>query len=134
MIIRMIATALIQCTIRTHAGWMTFALDGACASLAARLDMVVPSLDTSIRVIRREPLLRYCNKNDQVGARRVRRSQKNEPDCPGSPLPILMGTRSGCAGGYDAGISTGSTTWITPLDWLTFEILTGDEPPFASTI
>src|SRR5258706_3112561 len=120
MIIRMIATALIQCTIRTHAGWMTFALDGACASLAARLDMVVPSLDTSIRVIRREPLLRYCNKNDQVGARRVRRSQKNEPDCPRSPLPILMGAPSGCPGGFYAGVRTVSTTWVTPLGSFTF--------------
>src|SRR5436309_10976764 len=35
---------------------------------------------------------------------------------------------------YDAGISTVSTTWITPLDWLTFAIVTVEEPPLASTI
>src|SRR5579871_351343 len=33
-----------------------------------------------------------------------------------------------------AGISTVSTTWITPLDWLTLEIVTIEVPPLASTI
>src|SRR6185503_11549867 len=31
-----------------------------------------------------------------------------------------VGTSQGRAGAQDAGISTVSTTWITPLDWLTF--------------
>src|SRR5450631_282471 len=47
---------------------------------------------------------------------------------------ILVGTRSGRAGYYDAGIRTVSTTWITPLDWLTFGIVTIEVPPLASTI
>src|ERR1700754_720495 len=43
MIIRIIATALIQCTMRTQAGWITLAAAGtACSSLAARLDMAHP--------------------------------------------------------------------------------------------
>src|SRR5882672_7536934 len=40
MIIRIIATALIQCTMRTQAGWITLEVVGtACSSLAAMLDM-----------------------------------------------------------------------------------------------
>src|SRR3954467_2401355 len=35
---------------------------------------------------------------------------------------------------YDAGIRTVSTTWMTPFDWLTFEIVTIEVPPLASTI
>jgi hypothetical protein len=43
MIIRTVATALIQCTVRTQAGWITFAgLEAVCSSLTARLDMSVP--------------------------------------------------------------------------------------------
>src|SRR5262245_57239578 len=34
----------------------------------------------------------------------------------------------------DAGSSTVSTTWMTPFDWLTFEIVTIDWPPLASMI
>src|ERR1035438_9117898 len=45
MIIRIIATALIQCTVRTHAGWMTFAVAVTVrSSLAARLDIANPWL------------------------------------------------------------------------------------------
>src|ERR1700744_5767048 len=46
MIIRMIATALIQCITRTQPGWMTLevALVAACCSVAARLVMMFPSL------------------------------------------------------------------------------------------
>src|ERR1700761_6907808 len=46
MIIRMIATALIQCITRTQAGWMTLEGDlvGVCRSVAARLVMMFPSL------------------------------------------------------------------------------------------
>src|SRR5665647_45662 len=45
MIIRIIATALIQCTVRTQAGWITLAVVGtARSSLAARLDMADPWL------------------------------------------------------------------------------------------
>ena len=51
MIIRTIATALIQCTMRTQAGWMTFVAVAAAAgwSLTARLDMVIPWLFQSLR-------------------------------------------------------------------------------------
>src|ERR1700738_5429687 len=42
MIIRIIATALIQCSTLTQAGWMGFAVVGVtCSSLTARLDMMV---------------------------------------------------------------------------------------------
>ncbi len=32
----------------------------------------------------------------------------------------------------EAGISTVSTTWITPFDWLTLAMVTVDVPPLAS--
>src|SRR6185437_13341943 len=45
MIINTIANALVQCTARTQAGWMTFALvEVACSSLTVRADMVVSRL------------------------------------------------------------------------------------------
>src|SRR6202035_769132 len=139
MIIRIIATALIQCTVRTHAGWMTFAVAGTVASsLAARLDIAIlslfPSLEADTPIIRREPGLRYCNRDYQNDAKRASRSQKSEPGCPGSRSRVLLGTRSGQARRQDAGISTVSTTWITPFDWLTLEIVTIEVPPLASTI
>jgi len=52
-------------------------------SLAARLDMVVPSLKVDTPTIRRELVLRYCNTGYQIDARRAWRSQKSEPGCPG---------------------------------------------------
>ena len=53
MIISTIATALIQCTIRTHPGWMIFAgavFGAVCSSLKVRLDMLIPLLgvDTTL--------------------------------------------------------------------------------------
>src|SRR5215210_6320244 len=88
MIITIIATALIQCVVRTHAGWITGALASTARSpLAARLDILVPStvpLAGSYGSIRRALPLRYCNTgymNDACGASR---SQKSEPGCPGS--------------------------------------------------
>src|SRR5713101_4345694 len=61
-------------------------------------------------------------------------TKKRAGGCPGSPFRILLGTGSGHAYSYDAGIRTVSTTWITPFDWLTFGIVTAEEPPLASTI
>src|SRR5665213_3679291 len=85
MIIRIIATALIQCTIRTHAGWMTFAVTAGGLALAARLDIAIPSLKiVPTHTIRREPGLRYRNARYRIGAQQARRSQKGEPGCPGS--------------------------------------------------
>src|SRR6202035_3175882 len=110
MIIRIIATALIQCTVRTHAGWMTFAVAGTVpSSLATRLDITILSLFhllESIPIIRREPGLRYCNRDYQNDAKRASRSQKSEPGCPGSRSRVLLGTNSGQARRQDAGIST----------------------------
>src|SRR5665647_842521 len=100
MIIRIIATALIQCTVRTQAGWIALAVVGtARSSLAARLDMAVPwlfrLLEWSIRpIIRRELRLRYCHTDYKIDACRVWRSQKSEPGCPGSRSRIVVGTRS----------------------------------------
>src|ERR1700716_975260 len=51
MIIRIIATALIQCTVRTHAGWITLAgAVAACSWLAVMLDMAVPPLKLDTRI------------------------------------------------------------------------------------
>src|ERR1700694_5147849 len=74
---------------------MTFAGVAAVRSLlAARLDMSVPWL--SIRwIIRRKLALRYCKANYQIDARVAWRSQKSEPDCPGSPATYPVGDRIG---------------------------------------
>src|ERR1700688_3213764 len=89
MIIRIIATALIQCTVRTQAGWITFAGAGAGtarSSLAATLDITNPWFfhrwRSLHRIIRREPRLRYCHTHDQIDAGRVSQSQKSEPGRP----------------------------------------------------
>src|ERR1035437_10288818 len=75
---------------------MTFVVVNAVrSSLAARLDMVVPSLKVDTPTIRREPVLRYCNTGYQIDARRAWRSQKSEPGRPGPRYGILLGTRSG---------------------------------------
>src|SRR5476651_1461443 len=120
---------------------MIFAgVDVACSPLAARLDISVPwsvlaiPLTVDTPFIRPECLLRYCHAGYQVDACRVSRSQKSEPGCPGSRAARPVGGRPGCAWYYDAGIRTVSITWITPFDWLTFAIVTVEEPPLASTI
>src|SRR5665647_118398 len=100
MIIRIIATALIQCTVRTQAGWITFAVAGTARSLlAARLDMAIPGLfhlEGSLhRIICRELRVRYCHTGDKVDAGRVSQSQKSEPGCPGSRSCVLLGTEAG---------------------------------------
>src|SRR5258706_15081158 len=84
--------------------------------------------------IRRNPRLRYSHARYKAHARRVSRSQKSEPGLPRLAVRILLATGSGHASSYDAGIRTVSTTWITPFDWLTFGIVTVEEPPLASTI
>src|SRR5438445_6678784 len=62
MIIKTMAKALIQCSVRTQAGWITLAAAGAlasvCCSLAVRLDMTVP-YNSRYRFIRRKPSFRY---------------------------------------------------------------------------
>src|SRR5258708_37218932 len=61
MIISTIATALVQCSARTQAGWMIFvAADVACSSLTVRADIAV-SCCGSYQLIRREPGFRYCH-------------------------------------------------------------------------
>src|SRR5665647_632529 len=120
MIIRIIATALIQCTVRSHAGWTTLVWAGmALVSLAARLDIAIPRLfhlfEPGTPSIRRELRLRYCLRDDKIDTRRLSSSQKCEPGCPGSRSRIPVGTRPGRAGCQD-GIRTVSTTWMTPFD------------------
>src|SRR5687767_1247086 len=92
MIIRTIATALIQWTMRTQAGWMTFVVVAAAAgwSLTARLDMVVPWLfhtkGRPIQAYTPEPGGSLLPRRYQVDACSLWRSQKSEPGCPGSPF------------------------------------------------
>src|SRR4051812_33950090 len=65
MIIRIIATALIQCTTRTQPGWITFAGTVAVrCSLAVMLDMAVPP-EFASDYTPKTPF-RYCAKDDQV--------------------------------------------------------------------
>src|SRR3954449_1822460 len=46
MIIRTMAKALVQCSARTQAGWMTLALaDAVCSSLTVRADISIPRLN-----------------------------------------------------------------------------------------
>src|SRR5436190_981809 len=60
MIIRTIANALVQCSARTQAGWITLALvEAACSSLTVRVDMAFPAW-SSFSFIRREPAFCYC--------------------------------------------------------------------------
>ena len=104
---------------------MTFAVVGlTCSSLTVRLDMAGPSFEfdtglyarnrvsvTALQVINLMPAAHRGHKNASRAA----------------PARCL-------ARGYDAGISTVSTTWMTPFDWLTLEIVTIEVPPLASTI
>src|ERR1043166_365827 len=63
MIIRIIATALIQCTTRTQAGWITFAETAAVPdSLAVMLDMAVPP-EFAPDYTRKSPS-RYCDSGE----------------------------------------------------------------------
>ena len=110
----MIATALIQCMIRTQAGWITLAARAGW-SVTARLDMTVPWLDVSIPhytpitgvFVTRIRAIEFVPP-------RHRWSQKSEPGCPGSRCASAAGTIQARID-YD-GIRTVSTTWITPFD------------------
>src|SRR3954452_1705564 len=66
MIIRIIATALIQCTARTHPGWITLAgTVVARSSLAVMLDMARPFMKP-VTIIRLNPSVRYCDIGNQT--------------------------------------------------------------------
>src|SRR5437868_11830075 len=95
MIITIIATALIQCAIRTHAGWMTVAVAGtARSSFAARLDILFLGcsvIEIWYPIIRQALRVRYLNTGYSIDARSASRSQKSEPGRPGSP-PHPLGT------------------------------------------
>src|ERR1041385_163659 len=132
MIIRIIATALIQCTTRTQAGWITFAGTAAVrCSLAVMLDMAVPP-EFAPDYTPKTPF-RYGVKDHQVdfttpsfrGVANDTRKARAVGDEPGIQRCCLL-PDSGfarCASApegrhklaYDAGISTVSTTWITPV-------------------
>src|SRR4051812_36720814 len=65
MIMRIIATALIQCTTRTHAGWMIRAgATTVLCSLAVMLDMAVPP-EFAPDYTRKTPF-RYCDRGHQA--------------------------------------------------------------------
>src|SRR5271166_4495110 len=105
MIIRIIAMALIQCRILTHAGWITFAAADALRwSLAARLDMVV-----SLAV--RDSL--YAGKPDCVTALPAIEPigaghdvhEKASRVAPARLSRLLMGTGSGRVQCYDRDIT-----------------------------
>src|SRR3954470_2742898 len=136
MIIKIIATALIQCATRTHAGWITVAVAGtARSSLAARLDILFLGcsiIEIRYPIIRQALRVRYLNTGYSIDAWTASRSQKSEPDCPGSRPPVLWGQIR--RGGSYEGISTVSTTWMTPFDWLTLGIVTVEEFPLESMI
>src|ERR1051325_861261 len=92
MIIKIIETALIECTTRTPAGSITFAGTVAVlASLAVMLDMAVPP-EFAPDYTPESPS-RYCDTTYQVDRSGVWRSQKSEPGCPGSPSAYPVGTR-----------------------------------------
>src|SRR4051812_15782542 len=135
MIISTIANALVQCSARTQAGWITLALVGAaCSSLTVRADMALPRLRCRYRLYAGNQLfvtaLRRPNRRMADVAFTKKRAGLPRLANPHAPV----GTSQARAGAQDAGISTVSTTWITPFDWLTFEIVTIDLPPLASTI
>src|ERR1700688_4583921 len=97
------------------------------AEVAARLDMMFPSLKADNPNIRRRPGFRYCQNGSPLPMQRrpaspIWRSKGCEPGFPGSRE----------AQSYDAGIRTVSITWITPFDWLTFEIVSMEVPPLAA--
>src|SRR5438105_11535383 len=117
MIIRTIAKAFVQWRTRTQAGWMILALvDAACSSLTVTADMALPRLEFISFILRPEPGFRYCRDaiRSMHGAYRVHKKASRVAPARQSTRPV--GTSQGRAGGQDAGISTVSTTWITPFD------------------
>src|ERR1700760_382704 len=87
MIIRIMASALVQCMARTQAGWITLA--GSLrvkSSAAARLDIVILVKIARCEGIRRKLLFRYCMNPAGSMAHRRLYSQKSEPGFPGSPV------------------------------------------------
>src|SRR6185503_7457103 len=86
------------------------------------------------RFIRPEPGFRYCHDaiKSMHGGHKVHKKASRVAPARQSHAPSW--DQSGARGDQDAGSSTVSTTWITPFDWLTFEIVTVEEPPLASMI
>src|SRR5215475_413739 len=137
MIIMIMATALIQCMVRTHAGWITFAGSRvALLSAAARLDIDAPLRIRLRRVYARNPgfVTRSQPIEWMLSAHRIHKRASRVS--PGAPLRTLveMSEEICISGVQEAGINTVSTTWITPFDWCTLEIETVEEPPLASMI
>src|SRR5215218_6867951 len=135
MIINTIAKALVQCSARNQAGWMTLALvAAACSSLTMRADMALLRFGIRYRLYAGNRLFvtAVTGSNRRMAGIAFTKKRAGLPRL--ANPHALVGTSQGRAGAQDAGISTVSTTWITPLDWLTFEIVTIDRPPLASTI
>src|SRR4051812_4030334 len=88
----------------------------------------------SYRFIRREPGFCYCPRAIRSMHGTYRGHKKASRVAPARLVHATCWDQSGVRGAQEAGISTVSTTWITPLDWLTFEIVTVEVPPLASTI
>src|SRR5262249_9065616 len=92
------------------------------------------SLSNSVTaLIRRNYTVRYCTramKSMQTAHRLHKNASRSRPRLANRVSPW---ERSGHAD-QDAGISTVSTTWMTPFDWCTLEIDTIDLSPLASMI
>src|SRR6516225_1988338 len=86
---------------------------------------------------RRKWLFRYFTNTGASRTRNRSYSQKSEPGFPARRRVSRWGisvAEIGIRDTYEAGISTVSTTWITPFDWWTLEIDTIDWSPLASMI
>src|SRR5262249_30454725 len=117
MIIRITATAFAQCMARTQAGWTTLAGSFfANSSAAARLDMAQSSLNSLTAEYTAEAAVSLLEEPRGVDAsRRLAFTKKR------AGFPRLASSYSRSRSwpedvSHEAGISTVSTTWITPFD------------------
>src|SRR5262245_13799744 len=144
MIIRTIAKALTQCRTRTQTGWIALAAPAVaelvCSLFAVRLDMVqVPGLVpvpkyTPEAVLPLQPRAYDFHARNLLQLPVAIKGKASRVTPARLPSRILFWGWSGHGVDQDAGSSTVSTTWMTPFDWLTFEIVTIDWPPLASMI
>src|SRR6516165_3189525 len=99
MIIRIMATALVQCMARTHAGWITFV--GACVawlSVAATLDMAVSWLKP-VNEYTPEVAVSLLHQHRRVEDPQPLIFTKKRAGFPGSPSRIPVGDL--CCGDRD---------------------------------
>src|SRR3954454_4851310 len=116
MIISTIATALVQCSARTQAAWITLvAVAEACSSLTVRVDMVFPAIiRTGLYAGNRVFVTAMSLSDRYMASIAVTKKRAGSPRL--AVLRVPCWGNAGTRGSYDAGISTVSTTWITPFD------------------